>query len=576
MNGLRTIVFSLLSLALAAFAAPGFAQNKTFTLGATGSINAGTSKTVSITFKNADTGNSSFNSVTITGTPGAVKITGASTSSAKKGTPSAFGSNSLTITDLSPTKVGATLTVTLTVSANAGDCANGTIYWSGGAWTGSPSTPSNPFTQANTDVKTTVNAAVCSVSTNVPKDAYVNQVVSTLALTPPAVPTPTALRVTVVRNGAAAADGTTVTLASLCTSGSFTSSSLSATTQSGVAEFGSLKSSTTGTGCQLTATVAGVGSSVPTAAFDVVGKLVFAPLPTSVVTGTPSTQDIVVKFVDVNGTPIPGFAGTVDLGVVVAPGSTCTLPVPTNVTAVNGVATFASLTFGGSPGPCTVKVFATIDDKYYEQTSSSFGVQAKSGLDCDPNTMPNPATVNAAALFKASDPVGALSHDSGFAEGVRGPNKSGVCVPVNWTWTNNIRGTSPSVDQLLRTVPEGGVSFVWDLASQPRATFLYTVTWKSEWVDSITGLPVGITKRCADTACTKANRVPVKTCLDTELVATSMPGGEKACTVREVRTTLHSADLDYCDGTPPAGPYPACIQVSTTFIDFDDPVLIRD
>ncbi|MBK8687510.1 MAG: hypothetical protein IPN24_03340 [Betaproteobacteria bacterium] len=207
MNGLRTIVFSLLSLALAAFAAPGFAQNKTFTLGATGSINAGTSKTVSITFKNADTGNSSFNSVTITGTPGAVKITGASTSSAKKGTPSAFGSNSLTITDLSPTKVGATLTVTLTVSANAGDCANGTIYWSGGAWTGSPSTPSNPFTQANTDVKTIVNAASCTVSTNVPKDAYVNQVVSTLALTPPAVPTPTALRVTVVRNGAAAADG---------------------------------------------------------------------------------------------------------------------------------------------------------------------------------------------------------------------------------------------------------------------------------------------------------------------------------------------------------------------------------
>ncbi|MBK6334843.1 MAG: hypothetical protein IPF60_03390 [Betaproteobacteria bacterium] len=277
---------------------------------------------MSITFKNADTGNSSFNSVTITGTPGAVTITGASTSSAKKGTPSAFGSNSLTITDLSPTKVGATLTVTLTVSANAGDCANGTIYWSGGAWTGSPSTPSNPFTQANTDVKTTVNAAVCSVSTNVPKDAYVNQVVSTQALTAPAVPTPTALRVTVVRNGAAAADGTTVTLASLCTSGSFTSSSLSATTQSGVAEFGSLKSSTTGTGCQLTATVAGVGSSVPTAAFDVVGKLVFAPLPTSVVTGTPSTQDIVVKFVDVNGTPIPGFEGRVDLGVVVAPGST--------------------------------------------------------------------------------------------------------------------------------------------------------------------------------------------------------------------------------------------------------------
>ena len=76
---------------------------------------------------------------------------------------------------------------------------------------------------------------------------------------------------------------------------------------------------------------------------------------------------------------------------------------------------------------------------------------------------PNPSSVNANALFTASDPAGATSQDSGYAAGVRGPNKVGDCVPVNWTWTNNIRGTSQTFDQLNRTVPEGGVSFVGSL-----------------------------------------------------------------------------------------------------------------
>ena len=60
-----------------------------------------------------------------------------------------------------------------------------------------------------------------------------------------------------------------------------------------------------------------------------------------------------------------------------------------------------------------------------------------------------------------------------------------------------------------------------------------------------------------------------------------MPGPasnkEKACIVAETRQTMILGDPDYCVGTLPGdGTYPACIQVTTTFIDFDDPVMIRD
>ena len=78
---------------------------------------------------------------------------------------------------------------------------------------------------------------------------------------------------------------------------------------------------------------------------------------------------------------------------------------------------------------------------------------------------------------------------TGFAAGVRGPNKAGTCDPLNFTLTNNICGSAVQQDANGNFIPPNAVSFVWDQSSQT-AAFTYTVTWKAEYVDPGTGLPV--------------------------------------------------------------------------------------
>ncbi|MBK7082986.1 MAG: hypothetical protein IPH55_20360 [Betaproteobacteria bacterium] len=99
----RTIVVSLLSLAFAAFALPASAESKIFSIDASPSVAAGTAQTVTVKVTNLASGNSSFNSVSIGGTPGAVSviITAASTNSSEsRATSLASNTPAIQITDL--------------------------------------------------------------------------------------------------------------------------------------------------------------------------------------------------------------------------------------------------------------------------------------------------------------------------------------------------------------------------------------------------------------------------------------------------------------------------------------------
>lgn len=304
-----------------------------------------------------------------------------------------------------------------------------------------------------------------------------------------------------------------------------------------------------------------------TTAFNTSSSIEFAQVPTSIAVNVPF--NLSVK--QTNSCQFSSFA-TVEL---TGPAGFVAGTRTVTTTSTTQTTTFAGNKTTSNASPQVLTATAGSQSKQL-----SLDVYANGGLACDTSTTPDPATVAPSALFTASVPSNAAPHDSGYAVGVRGPNKSGDCLLVGWTWTNNIKGTSPTTDQLGRVVPVNGVSFVWDLALQPRATFLYTVTWKAEWLDA-TGVPTTTTDRCVDAACT--SRAPVRACLGTALVLASMPndGGtptpvyDKACIVREVRATLPPGDGDYCPEATRPSSNSACVQFSTTFIDFDDPVFIR-
>ena len=61
-------------------------------------------------------------------------------------------------------------------------------------------------------------------------------------------------------------------------------------------------------------------------------------------------------------------------------------------------------------------------------------------------------------------------------------NKDGAaCVPVGYTFTNNILSSN-------------SVGLTWNVASQPGAAFKYTMTWKPEYVNALTGMPARVTR----------------------------------------------------------------------------------
>ena len=599
MNSMRKLIGFVLALALAVLAVPASADYKAFQiLDPTTPVGTGT-QTIDVSFKNTGD-NASFNSLTIkgAGTGAGVRIDGASSLSGKRGSFAKLAPNEIRLSDLSPTKVGESLTIRLTVFITAtGACAGGSLAWTGSAWTGSPTDPSNRFALTGIAPVTVVTAPSCSITiTNQPADALKGQVITNKAYD---TTTGTPVTVSAIYNGQPLANAN-VLLTGSCTVGSLALANASVSTNgSGVATFSTLASATIGTGCTLKAsvpTVPALGNSAPSSLFKIVDPtLTFTGVPSSIAPGVGS--DFTVKLLD-GGNVIPA-GGSASLTVVVQPGSTCTLG-QTSQTTTNGVVTFTGVIFGGSAGACELLATATFAGVVYTARSGSFGVYAKGDLDCALSSDPAyPVWTGLLPPYAFDGSPGVNSEDLvKFFKGVRGANyaysgefeyKNKPCELLKYTLVNNVPGSGPdTTTQPGKTVPENAFALFYDEAAQPNATFRTLHTYRDEWTDA-SGWLNKRTKVCLNDACTDTFKL--KACLGTTLVPASMPVfdstlpsayvaliGKKmpACVVSEIWTTVVPDSLSACTTTTPPGPNAACVRVTSELILVGDPVVPRE
>jgi hypothetical protein len=204
--------------------------------------------------------------------------------------------------------------------------------------------------------------------------------------------------------------------------------------------------------------------------------------------------------------------------------SNCTLSGTTSVAASGGSATFSNLVISNAATSCTLTAAA---QEYGQATSSPFTVFAGGPLWCEPGI---PFT------FNGSWPGVTLISQPGYAVGQRGPfNKDGSqCIAVGFTFTNNILSTDP--------VNTNSVNLKWDVTSQPGAAFEYTVTWKPEYVNALTGMPNRVTKVAwyDATGTILGPVVPGRACLSPELPFPYGTLGAPITTVSGTHITVNS------------------------------------
>jgi hypothetical protein len=134
------------------------------------------------------------------------------------------------------------------------------------------------------------------------------------------------------------------------TAGAVLGGTTSVATVNGVASFGTLFINTTGTAYTLTATSTGL-PSVASGPFDIIPntttRLAFTVQPTTTLAGATITPAVQVSAQDAFGNLATGYTGTITVGIATNPGGG-TLGGTTAVAAVNGVATFSTLSINKS------------------------------------------------------------------------------------------------------------------------------------------------------------------------------------------------------------------------------------
>jgi len=303
-------------------------------------------------------------------------------------------------------------------------------------------------------------------------------------------------------------------------------------------------------------TDANVTANVNVTASFVANTLTITTAPTSAAVNVPFT--VVV-------TTSPG-APTVSMASACA--ANATPPVP------SGNTTTFSLVIGAT-GDCAMTFSAT----NYPSAPLTLKALAGATTACSTSNPSDPPP--AGSQFTASCGSAGSISVSGFAAGVRGPNKAGACNQLNFTLTNNICNAVAQPDANGNLIPPNAVSFVWDQSTQT-AAFTYTVTWKAEYVDPGTGLPVaGRTQYCTGTDPNNpcATMRTLKACKSPLVAFASIPTGEPACSSEEGWEVVQPGDPGGdCTGLPlPTGATetPACVRVTTTVIDAKDPPIIR-
>jgi hypothetical protein len=585
MRHIRLWLGAFLALAFAAVSGTIGAQNiKKFDLGAPTTIGV-TQTTIAVTFKNLDTGNSSFNSIGIKGTASGtatLTINSASASPGGPGTPANLGDGYFYLTGIAPVKKGQTLTVTLNVTMTGNGCSNGSISWQGRAFTGSPSQPSTEFQQNNANPVTVVTMG-CAYSVSGTTPASMSR------------GTTGSLAIRVTNAAASPATITSVGLtppAGITTTGSPYSVNITAGNYADVDVPSTASCNTSLTGGAWGSSVTGFTKTGgdPSTSLSGSCSLQYSGAPSSVI---PSQQfSITVTATDALGGTMTGFTGNIALS---ATTTGCTLAGTTSGSALNGARTFSniSLTVNPDVGTCNLKATATIDGQVFE-TFPQIALKVFDGvLTCNvevpqpKDALSLPADVGTQGSFRDG-----TSGNAGFIAGLRGAGNdknNASCTDINYALYNNVStpdGGGDLIDPAGNVVPPGYFSFTWDTSQASNPVVAILTTYRSEWGDAVTGLPTRQTKVCSKTlpdVCTSAaDYQVVQACEGTAIERASVPDGQAACLASEGWRVVPVGDAQYCTGTAPSAPpsppanwAPRCLQMTSIVILGKDPVFGR-
>jgi trimeric autotransporter adhesin len=469
MNSLRKaaglLCVSMLA-AVALFSNAAFGGDKAFTLNM--AVSPPALSPASVTAKFTNQGNSSFNSLTLDA-PAGIEIVGTPTATRGVASIVTTGSgNRVQVLNINlPAGSGQFVTLTLTARRTSTTCGATTGNWTGQPWTGSGLTGNTFGLVSPSTVSTTISVGCMSFSSQ-PADALTNAVITSTNYNNPA-GNPVQVSLTPVPVA-----GTSVSLASSCTSGGLALGSTNAATTSanGVAIFSSLASSSIGSGCTLTATATGFQSATSNAFRVASPSLAFGIQPNTTLSGAlitstpynnPAGSFVSVKLL-LDGSLTSSFDGTTVT--IDTMGGSCVDPSSgVSATVVGGVATFSQLkTLMSSPSSCTLTASVlTIYPQFGSVSSNSFSVTPSNGtLVCQGQ--------QGTSTFK--DGPGTIAGNRGAS------NKDGsTCVAVVY----GVTGLVSNTDKV--------VSLKWDTALQPYAAFSYMVTWNPTPVDPTTGMP---------------------------------------------------------------------------------------
>ncbi len=504
MINLRKTFGFLMVLMLAGFALPGNAA-KNFSYSVTGTVPTTLDLVVNVFNATPIDGNSNFPSFKLTAPP-QLLITGADlpvcagVQTAGPRTvispaPTANGVSVIGVQGIPPVspQQGCTMTVHVKISPSfvgttcgattQSDVWGATVYsggsLSGATYTnvGTPLNPTTPIVAGCMSFQTQPNNAVRNaVITDTPYNSPAGSPVK-VALTPPP------------------ANGTSVTLASSCTTGALTlGSSNSATTVGGVATFSSLASSTGASGCTLTANATGYPSAASSPVFKVsTPALSFVTGPNNALQGAVITN---TSFNQPPGSPVQAkllLDSSPASGVTVTLSSSCSgLTGGTATTDSNGLATFSAKITTAAQG-CTLSAAALGASA---GPTGTFGIAAFTQQEVVACAAQIPLQYTNPPLSPGLGP-----NDPGYVLVTRGEwnAKGDPCVSVPFQFSNKV------------LVDDQSLTNKWDTSSQPSAAFLYQVNSRVK-----TGTPVFTPPKVAwefDSAGTPVNKLDALKCL---------------------------------------------------------------
>src|SRR5437870_734482 len=247
----------------------------------------------------------------------------------------------------------------------------------------------------------------------------------------------------------------------------------------GVATFGDLTVSQTGTGYWFTASATGLARAA-SSVFDVTAgaatQLVFSTEPRTTVADHQISPAVKVRALDALGNPVPSFTGSVSIAAGNNPGGS-TLGGTTTVVAVNGVASFADLSANKTGTNYWLTATAT---GLSRATSNAFTITAGTATELVFGTEPGTTVANhqisPAVKVRALDAFGNIAAGFTGAVGVAlGSNPGGA----------TFSGTTP-------VAAVGGIATYLDL-SVNKAGMGYTLTASASGVPSVTSTAFDVT-----------------------------------------------------------------------------------